>query len=50
MRSTADFSFITFSWTDDGAGNLTCTRIGHSTQSFYLDEVAKSNKADKDKP
>jgi hypothetical protein len=36
MRSTADFSYITFAWTDDGQGNLTCTRIGHSTQSFYL--------------
>ena len=32
----SDSSFITFSWTDDGSGNLTCTRIGSSTQSFYL--------------
>ena len=30
--STADFSFITFSWNEDGE----CTRIGNSTQSFYL--------------
>lgn len=32
----ADNSFLTFSWEDDGDGNLTCTRIGASTQSFYL--------------
>ena len=39
MRAASDFSFVTFSWTDDGAGNLTCTRVGFSTQSFYLDKV-----------
>jgi hypothetical protein len=39
MRASNDFSFVTFSWTDDGAGNLTCTRVGFSTQSFYLDKV-----------
>ena len=32
----SDSSFVTFSWTDDGTGALTCTRIGSSTQSFYL--------------
>lgn len=32
----SDFSFITFSWNIDGAGNGICSRIGHSTQSFYL--------------
>ena len=32
MSSTADFSFITFAWNEDGE----CTRIGFSTQSFYL--------------
>lgn len=36
INSIADSSYITFSWTDDGEGNLTCTRIGSSTQSFYL--------------
>ncbi|GJL92758.1 hypothetical protein [Hyphococcus sp.] len=30
--STGDFSFITFAWNEDGE----CTRIGFSTQSFYL--------------
>ena len=39
MRASSDFSFVTFSWTDDGADNLTCTRVGFSTQSFYLDKV-----------
>ena len=39
MRASNDFSFVSFSWTDDGAGNLTCTRVGFSTQSFYLDKV-----------
>lgn len=38
----SDSSFITFSWTDDGSGNLTCVRVGSSTQSFYLPE-GKSN-------
>ena len=32
----SDSSFVTFSWTDDGTGNLTCNYIGSSTQSFYL--------------
>jgi len=36
IQMIADSSFVTFSWEDDGAGNLTCTRIGSSTQSFYL--------------
>jgi hypothetical protein len=45
MRSTSDSAFITFSWVNDGtdeAPDLRCTRVGHSTQSFYLDEVKKS--------
>lgn len=36
IDSIADSSYITFSWTDDGEGNLSCYRIGTSTQSFYL--------------
>ena len=36
VRSTSDYSFITFSWEDDGAGGATCIRVGFSTQSFYL--------------
>jgi len=32
MKSVSDFSFITFSWNVAGE----CTRIGFSTQSFYL--------------
>ena len=41
----SDSSFVTFSWTDDGFGNLTCIRIGSSTQSFYLGK-GKNNLAD----
>jgi len=32
MRSTSAYAFITFSWDEFGE----CTRIGFSTQSFYL--------------
>ena len=38
----SDSSYITFSWVDDGLGNLTCNRVGASTQSFYLSK-GKSN-------
>lgn len=46
INAINDNSFITFSWTDDGAGNLECTRMGFSTQSFYLGSKVKGNKAD----
>ena len=39
MRATSAYSFITFSFVDDGAGGFTCTRVGFSTQSFYLEKV-----------
>jgi len=42
IRILADSSFITFGWDDDGAGGLTCTRIGASTQSFYLEKGQKT--------
>lgn len=32
VHAISDFSFVTFSWNED----LECTRIGNSTQSFYL--------------
>jgi len=32
MKATSDFSFVTFSWDE----NDSCTRIGFSTQSFYI--------------
>ena len=35
MRATADYSFVTFSF--DTAG--VCTRIGFSTQSFYIPDT-----------
>ena len=38
----SDSSYITFSWDDDGDGNLTCNRVGASPQSFYLSK-GKSN-------
>ena len=39
IQGIADHSYIQFSWVDDGNGNLTCTAIGISTQSFYIDKV-----------
>jgi len=36
LRAASDFSFITFSWTGDDPEAAECTRIGFSTQSFYL--------------
>lgn len=44
VREINDSSFVTFSWTDDGQGNLTCNRFGFSTQSFYIGKDAKGNK------
>ncbi len=43
IREINDTSYVQFSWSDDGAGNLTCTRMGFSTQSFYLDKHTKDN-------
>ena len=45
IKAISDHSYVTFSWSDDGTGNLTCTRIGNSTQSFYLplNKDAKKN-------
>lgn len=42
-QSTASASFVTFSWADDGFGNLICNRVGTSTQSFYLDKHTMGN-------
>ena len=36
LKTGSDFSFVTFSWQDGGFGGTECTRIGFSTQSFYL--------------
>ena len=36
MRAQSDYSWITFSWQDDGSGGFECIRVGFSTQSFYL--------------
>ena len=36
MRANSDYAFITFGWQDDGFGGAECTRVGYSTQSFYL--------------
>ena len=41
MQATADFSFLTFAWNEFGE----CTRVGFSTQSFYIpDFSAKKSK------
>jgi hypothetical protein len=44
MKATGDFSFIVFAWTEDEEGGAECTRIGFSTQSFYLPKGLKANK------
>lgn len=49
MSQSNDTSFITFSWDDDGTGNLTCNRVGFSTQSFYLDKHTMGNQSGKDR-
>lgn len=36
MQSGNDLSFITFSFAENEDGGIDCTRIGFSTQSFYL--------------
>lgn len=37
IKATTDFSYVTFSWNDDGR----CERIGFSAQSFYLPKSIK---------
>ena len=45
MRQSNDSSFITFSWdTGPGPDENTCTRVGFSTQSFYLTEPENATK------
>ena len=44
MGATSDFAFITFSWQDDGFGGAECTRVGYSTQSFYLPNFTTKGK------
>jgi hypothetical protein len=43
MRASNDHSFITFNWAVEidptGNENYVCTRVGFSTQSFYIDKV-----------
>jgi len=47
LGANSDLAFITFNWRDDGFGGAECTRIGFSTQSFYLPDF-KTNDADSD--
>jgi hypothetical protein len=35
MRATGDFSYLTFAWDANGE----CTRVGFSTQSFYIPDL-----------
>lgn len=44
VNAINDTSFITFSWTEEEDGSLTCNRMGFSTQSFYLGREIKRNK------
>jgi len=46
MRATADYSFVTFGFDENGE----CNRIGFSTQSFYIpNKVQKKSKGSKKK-
>ena len=38
VRAISDFSYIQFLWEDDGNGVASCTSIGISTQSFYIEK------------
>lgn len=38
VRAISDFSYIEFRWEDDGNGGSSCTSIGISTQSFYIEK------------
>ena len=40
LKATSDYSFVTFSWNADGE----CTRVGFSTQSFYIPESKEKAK------
>ena len=44
VKAISDYSFITFSWDEDGE----CTRIGSSTQSFYLPRHTTKGEPDED--
>ena len=46
IQAISDRAFITFSWVNDGTDDepvLRCTRVGSSTQSFYLDKIKPSS-------
>ena len=47
IHAINDFSFITFGWTEDELGGLNCSRMGFSTQSFYIGKEVKRNKPPK---
>lgn len=38
LDSVADGSFLTFGWVENAPEDFECTRIGTSTQSFYLEK------------
>lgn len=44
MGANSDFAFISFNWQDDGFGGAECTRVGFSTQSFYLPNFTTKGK------
>jgi hypothetical protein len=41
LDSVSDSSYLTFNWVADGEGGYECTKIGASTQSFYLAPTGK---------
>ncbi len=48
IKGTSDFSFLTFSWEGVDPDNFACTRIGFSTQSFYLPNFTTDDDDDSD--
>lgn len=47
INGLSDSSWVGFRWVDDGTGNLTCTGVSKSTQSFYLQNISDSKKKGK---
>lgn len=44
MKANNAYSYITFSFQDDGFGGLECVRVGMSANSFYLPDLRQENK------
>ncbi len=45
LSSLADSSYMVFDWETDSEGDMTCTMIGNSVNSFYLEKGKANNPA-----